>query len=215
MSLKREESLRSQRRDNLATLGKVKVSHKESEQFSERAQAQFDKWFFSLPAKDQARLRSEGVEPYREQGDPRRRLCQIFTNSTVFAYTEGDGTRTESETFYSREKVLDILHAVLNTLSDSNDQAVRLHFEFIRTVLRAPGSLDGAQIGKLYGLTRAAINLRVLKMRSQLATALQSLGGEVHTLPGKESPRVGGCHRRVPHREGKMQGNCKKPRGSC
>lgn len=210
MSLRREESLRSQRRDNLLTLGKVKVTHKESEQFSERAQKQFDRWFFSLPSQEQARLRADNVLPYREQGDPRRRLCQLFTNSNTFAYEQDDSSRTESETFYSREKVLDILSAVLNSLSVSNDPSVRLHFEFVRTVLKANGHYDGVQIGQMYGLTKAAVNLRVLKMRKTLENAISMLGqGD----PGKESPPPPTPHRRVSHRRKKIQASRTKPKG--
>ena len=213
MSLRREESLRSQKRDNLATLGKVKASHVESGEFSERAQREFDKWFFSLPRQEQDRLRSEGVEPYREQGDPRRRLCQIFENSNAFAYETPSAVRNETETFYSREKVLDILHAVLTSLACSADAQVRLHYELVKAALRMHDAKDGATIGKAYGVTRAGINYRVQKMRASLETALQTLHGAEPSPPGKESPRPPRPKRRVPHRGKKMQRICQKPRG--
>jgi len=70
---RREEARRSQKRENLSTLRKQKVSHVESANWEEKAHKEFDAWFFAQSKKSQADLREQGVIPYREMPDPRRK----------------------------------------------------------------------------------------------------------------------------------------------
>lgn len=186
---RREEARRSQKRDNLSTLRKQKVSHVESATWEEKAQKDFDTWFFSQPKKSQADLRAQGVIPYREMPDPRRKLAPLFEKSSKFV-THDTAQHEEQAQFISRDRVLDLVRAILKSMSTSASPEVRLHFELVRMALRMDDAMRGEDLGRLYNLGRAGINYRVQQMRESIGKSLASLvgqntyGNEQSDIPG-------------------------------
>ena len=171
---RREEARRSQKRDNLSTLRKQKVSHVESATWEDKAQKDFDAWFFGLPKKSQADLRAQGVIPYREMPDPRRKLAPLFEKSSKFV-THDTAQHEEQAQFISRDRVLDLVRAILKSMSTSASPEVRLHFELVRMALRMEDAMRGEDLGRLYNLGRAGINYRVQQMRESIGKSLASL----------------------------------------
>ena len=63
----------------------------------------FDRWFYSLPKRQQEQLRDANVLPYREMVQPRH-VFEINPNHQAWA-TKPDEQRTEVDAFISREHV--------------------------------------------------------------------------------------------------------------
>lgn len=201
-----DRAIQSQRRENLSTFRKQKASHIESNDFEVKAQRDFDKWFFGKTKAEQAVMRERGIKPYCELGDPRQGLAPLYEKSNYFGFTEGDTNHAEQETFISRDKVSDIVGRILSTLSTSTSPEVRLHVELIKISLQTIDALNGEELGKLYGLTRAGVNYRVQRIRDTL------YGKKPKKAPGKESFQGGGINRMALHSERKMRVPPKKPR---
>jgi len=201
-----DRAMQSQRRENLQTFRKQKASHIESSEWEAKAQRDFDKWFFAKPKDEQAVMRERGIKPYCEHGDPRQGLAPLYEKSNYFGFTEGDKNHTESDTFISRDKVADIVNRILSTLSTSTSPEVRLHVELIKISLQTIDALNGEELGKLYGLTRAGVNYRVQRIRDTL------YGKKVKKAPSKESPTGGVSQRVAAHRRKKTETSCKKPK---
>lgn len=138
----------------------------DSERWYGKATKDFDRWFYSLPKRDQDTMRSQGVLPYREM--PTGRFVMEYDNERPIAMFDSENESANSETFYSREKVGDFVRRLLGTLERSHSPDVRLHFQLIRIVLRDPKAMDGEQLGRLFRMTRAGINHRVQKIREEL-----------------------------------------------
>lgn len=213
-----DEARRSQKRENLATLGKQKVSHRESSAWEEKAQRDFDRWFFAQSKDKQDVMREQGINPYREMGDPRRGLAPLFEKSYYFGYTQGDSAHTEAETFVSREKVAELVGRILATLAVSTSPEVRLHVELLKVALRTHDALNGEQLGKLYDLGRAGINYRVQRMREVLeGTPQKSENGQKRSqkkpnqsqTPSKESFLHPASSRVARHSDGFVRAPCK------
>lgn len=166
------------------------LSKRECEQFYSKATREFDRWFFSLPKYKQASLRESGVRPYRE--DKCRHYIIEFDaehNGGATCLPWDAPGPNDSETFYSREKVQEIVRRLLDTLGYSLDPRVRLHFLLVKLALKMPDAIDGKRVAKLFGITKAGVSFRVQRMRAIMAG-----------IPPKES-LLGGVNSRVaPHR---------------
>jgi hypothetical protein len=128
----------------------------------------FDSWFHSLPKGEQKRLRDGGVLPYAEQPKPEY-VFQPQPNHPVFVHDPSkEEARTEHDTFYSREKVAEFTARLLDTLATSPSRDVRLHLELVRIALRDAKAMTNEALARHYRLTRAAVNLRVQKLRRAL-----------------------------------------------
>lgn len=201
-----DRAIQSQRNDNLRSFRKQKASHVESSEWEAKAQRDFDKWFFGKTKVEQAVMRERGIKPYCEHGDPRQGLAPLYEKSNYFGFIEGDKAHAEQETFISRDKVSDIVGRILSTLSTSTSPEVRLHVELIKISLQTIDALNGEELGKLYGLTRAGVNYRVQRIRDTL------YGKKARKAPSKESFQGGVGQRVAPHREKETQTFCKKPK---
>ena len=136
-------------------------------QYREGAQS-FDDWFRSLPKRDQDELRRQNVLPYSEQPKPDY-VFQPQPNHPAFHHDPSkEEPRVEHDTFYSREKVAEFTARLLDTLAVSPSKEVRLHLELVKIALRHSSAMTNAQLAKHYRLTRAAVNLRVQKLRRAL-----------------------------------------------
>jgi hypothetical protein len=214
---RREEARRSQKRENLSTLKRQKASHVESADWEAKAQRDFDKWFFSLSKTSQDAMRKQGVIPYREMPDPRRKLAPLFERSSKFV-TQDNNNHEEQSQFISRERVVDVVKAILRSMSTSSSPEVRLHFELVRMALRMDDAMRGEDLGRLYNLGRAGINYRVQQMREIIGTSLADLlnpektqkntGFHAETVekrPKRNLFEGGGVKRVVPHCDKKSQ----------
>ena len=126
----------------------------------------FDAWFRGLPKVQQEQLRSDGVVPYSEAKSPNH-VFPIYERAAIWAYNP-DVERIEQESFISREQVGLIVADVVEMLGYTDDPVVRRHWELMRLVLRAPGHLNGKQVGELFGLTKQAISAQAIKMLARI-----------------------------------------------
>ena len=137
----------------------------------------FDAWFRSLPKVQQEELRAEGVVPYAE-AKSHDHVFPIYERAAIWAYNPNE-ERIEQESFIAREQVGRIVADVVDMLGYTDDPHVRRHWELMRLVLRAPGHLNGKQVGDLFGVTKQAISAQAIKMlarvdrRASIARGLQ------------------------------------------
>ena len=110
----------------------------------------FDAWFFAQPKKVQEKLRESGVLPYREMVQSRH-VFNIDPNHPSWATRDNDTTRTEVDSFISRDHVGVMLRAFIDALACSDSFAFRRHVELIRWALSLPGCLSSRTIGGMYG----------------------------------------------------------------
>ncbi len=165
----------------------------ESERWFTKARSDFDRWFFSFSKAEQMAMRAKGILPYSEMKSDEY-IFPVNTESAKAVCTPiyDPSDPTDSDTFYSRERVEEFTRRILDTLEYSHSPEVRLHFQLLRIVLRDHRAMDGESLAKLFGMTRAGINFRVQKIRETL------FGCEKRGIaPAKESPRGGGKPRRT------------------
>lgn len=125
---------------------------------------QFDKWFYSLPKIQQDKLREEGCVPYKEARSPDH-VFPVYERASIWLYDPRDTeTRTETESFISRETVGRIVHDVVDLMGYTNHPATLRHWQLMRAVLRVPGHLNGPQLAKLFGVTKQAISMKAKQM---------------------------------------------------
>ena len=156
----------------------------------------FDKWFYSLPKIQQDKLREEGCVPYKEARSPDH-VFPVYERASIWLYDPKDNeTRTESESFISRETVGRIVHDVVDLMGYTTDPTTLRHWELMRTVLRVPGHHNGPQLAKMFGVTKQAISMKAKQMLARVDRRLAIARGLApdstvapHTPPGKESPR--------------------------
>lgn len=130
---------------------------------ADRAHAKrYDAWFKSLPKAQQDRLREEGAGPYCEARS-HDYVFPVYERSEIWAYNPNE-ERTEQDSFISREQAASIVNDVVQMLGYTQDPKVRRHWELMRLILRAPGHLNGKQIGKLFGVTKQAISIQAKGM---------------------------------------------------
>lgn len=132
----------------------------------------FDRWFDSLPKKQQEKLREGGVIPYREMVQSRN-VFEVNPEHPAWA-TKTDATRVETEAFISRDHVGRMLRAFIDALSVTNDYRFRRHVELIRWTMALPGCLSAPEIAKMFGITKQALHKRAANIRSALP--LEALG---------------------------------------
>lgn len=124
----------------------------------------FDRWFYSLPKTQQDRLREEGCVPYREAKSPDH-VFPVYERAAIWLYDPRDTeTRTETESFISRETVGRIVHDVVDLMGYTTDPTTLRHWELMRLVLRVPGHLNGPQLAKLFGVSKQAISAKAKQM---------------------------------------------------
>jgi hypothetical protein len=126
----------------------------------------YDAWFKSLPKEQQDKLREEGAGPYCE-ARTHDHVFPVYERAAIWAYTP-DVERTEQDAFISREQVGRIVADVVEMLGYTRDPKVRRHWELMRLVLRAPGHLNGKEIGKLFGVTKQAISIQATGMLARI-----------------------------------------------
>lgn len=151
----------------------------EAERQYREGAARFDKWFDSLPVAERKRLRDGGVLPYREQAKPEY-VFNVQGSHPVFSHDPfNEKPRTEEETFISRDKVLELIGRMLETFSVSHSKEVRLHVELLKIAMRYHGAMSGVELARMYRLTRAAVNLRVQKIRRVLEPSKKGKKGRI------------------------------------
>ena len=183
----------------------------------------FDKWFYSLPAIQQDKLREEGVVPYKEARSPDH-VFPVYERASIWLYDpREDETRTETESFISRETVGRIVHDVVDLMGYTTDPTTLRHWELMRAVLRVPGHLNGPQLAKLFGISKQGISMKAKQMLARVDRRLAIARGLAPdptvaspTPPAKESPkpptprRVAG-HLRKKNAQNRGFSNPKKP----
>jgi hypothetical protein len=126
----------------------------------------YDAWFKALPKEQQDKLREEGAGPYCE-ARTHDHVFPIYERAAIWAYTP-EVERTEQDAFISREQVGRIVADVVEMLGYTRDPKVRRHWELMRLVLRAPGHLNGKEVGKLFGVTKQAISIQATAMLARI-----------------------------------------------
>ena len=156
----------------------------------------FDKWFYSLPRKQQDKLRDCGVLPYREMRKAPDQVFPVLADHKAWATFDGK-ERTESDSFISRDHVGRMLKGFIDALAMTDSLPFRRHVELVRWALGLPGALSSRQIGKMHGLSHEMIRIKAKAIRS--AVAVDALGGfcggvveKPSQTPRKESLRGGG-----------------------
>ena len=152
----------------------------------------FDRWFYSLPRKQQDKMRDAGVLPYREMRKSPDYVFEVKPDHKDWA-TMDNQERTEVDAFISREHVGQMLKAFIDALAMTDDLRFRRHVELIRWSLNLPGCLSSRQIAKMHGLSHEMIRLKAKALRSVIA--IDALGAfphpnarrRPHTPPPKES----------------------------
>ena len=133
----------------------------------------FDRWFDSLPKAKQDKLRDGGVIPYREMVQSRN-VFEVQPEHPAWA-TKAEETRTETDSFISRDHVGVMLKSFIDALALTNDLRVRRHVELVRWTLELPGCLSAPDIALMYGITKQALHKRAEQIRSTLPK--DALGG--------------------------------------
>ena len=122
----------------------------------------YDAWFKALPKEQQDKLREEGAGPYSE-ARTHDHVFPIYEQAAIWAYKPND-VRVEQDEFISREQVANIVNDVVQMLGYTRDPKVRRHWELMRLILRAPGHLNGKEIGEMFGVTKQAISIQAKGM---------------------------------------------------
>jgi len=166
----------------------------------------FDKWFYALPKIQQDKLREEGCIPYKEARSPDH-IFPVYERAGIWLYDPRDSeTRTESESFISRETVGRIVHDVVDLMGYTNHPATLRHWHLMRAVLRVPGHLNGPQLAKMFGVTKQAISMKAKQMLAKVDKRLAIARGLAPDLsigpplpPRKESSRTPPASRVAEH----------------
>jgi hypothetical protein len=87
--------------------------------------------------------------------------------------------------------VANIVNDVVQMLGYTRDPRVRRHWELMRLILRAPGHLNGKEIGEMFGVTKQAISIQAKGMlafvdKRRQASVQAQLDAAAHT---PETPR--------------------------
>ena len=127
----------------------------------------FDRWFFSLPRKQQEKLRDSGVLPYREMRKSPDYVFEVKPDHRDWATTDNQ-ERTEVDSFISREHVGQMLKAFFDGLSFTDDLRFRRHVELVRWALCLPGCLSSRQIGKMHGQSHTNMKLKAKAIRAKV-----------------------------------------------
>ena len=128
----------------------------------------FDKWFYSLPKSQQDRLREEGCVPYKEAKSDDR-VFPIYERANIWLYDPRDNeTRTETESFISREAVGRIVADVVDMMGYTRDPTTLRHWHLMRLVLRVPGHLNGQEIATMFGVTKQAVSASAKAMLAKV-----------------------------------------------
>ena len=136
----------------------------------------FDKWFDSLPRKQQDKLRDSGVIPYREMVQSRH-VFRVEPEHPRWSsdLNAPDPIRVERDEFISREQVGIMLKSFIDALAVTNDMKFRRHVELIRWALRLPGRLPAPHIARMFGITKQALHKRASAVR--LMFPREAIGG--------------------------------------
>jgi len=144
----------------------------------------FDRWFYSLPRKQQDKMRDAGVLPYREMRKSPDYVFEVKPDHKDWATTDNQ-ERKEVDAFISREHVGQMLKAFIDALAMTDDLRFRRHVELIRWSLNLPGCLSSRQIAKMHGLSHEMIRLKAKALRSVIA--IDALGAFPHPNARRKS----------------------------
>jgi len=150
----------------------------------------FDAWFFSQSKKDQEKMRSAGVLPYREMVQSRH-VFKIkdehvrWMQDSIAAARE---QHVEVDAFIARDHVAVMLKAFIDALAMTDDFAFRRHVELIRWALSLPGCMSSRMIAKMYGKSHEAMRKRARNI--QLAVNSDAHGLFPHCNSKRDKMRV-------------------------
>lgn len=137
----------------------------------------FDAYYFSLPAEKQAELRAldPPLLPYRELPQPRN-IFPVYENDSAFSTADPrrQEVQTETDSWVTRERLLEVVSDLLIMLGASPDKAVQAHFDLIRIILQTPDAPTQLELAKRMGLTKQAVSVRAKKLL--LAASMKAPG---------------------------------------
>ncbi len=149
---------------------------REGNELTEEEKA-FDNYYFSLPADKQAELRAldPPLLPYRELPQPRN-IFPVYENDSAFSTADPRRleAQTETDSWVTRERLLEVVSDLLTMLGASPDKAVQAHFDLIRIILQTPDAPTQLELAKRMGLTKQAVSVRAKKLL--LAASLKAPG---------------------------------------
>ena len=136
----------------------------------------FDAWFFAQPKKVQEKMRESGVLPYREMVqsrhvfniDPNHPSWSSDRDKTRNMNMDEVHTRTEVDSFISRDHVGVMLSAFMDAIAQSDSMQFRRHVELIRWALSLPGCLDSRTIASMYRRSHIWAQKRARQIRASV-----------------------------------------------
>jgi len=126
----------------------------------------FDKWFYSLPTKEQDNLRQSGVLPYSEMSSPQY-VFEVQDNNKKWGFYDNELLNTTDE-FISADHVRHSLKVFIEALSCSASMEVRKHIELVKWALDLPGKLSSRDLSKMYNMSHISIQKKARELRKQL-----------------------------------------------
>ena len=147
----------------------------------------FDRWFYSLPRKQQDKMRDAGVLPYREMRKSPDYVFEVKPDHKDWATTDNQ-ERKEVDSFISREHVGQMLKAFIDALAMTDDLRFRRHVELIRWSLNLPGCLSSRQIAKMYGLSKTMIAFKAKDIRACVSLDVLAEFPHVNAKRDRNSP---------------------------
>ena len=160
------------------------------EQLTEEEKA-FDNYYFSLPAEKQAELRAldPPLLPYRELPQPRN-IFPVYENDSAFSTADPRKLEdhTETDSWVTRERLLEVVSDLLSMLGASPDKAVQAHFDLIRIILQTPDAPTQLEVAKRMGLTKQAVSVRAKKLLLAASIKAPGLADRIDWFPKRVDP---------------------------
>jgi len=150
----------------------------------------FDAWFLAQSKKDQEKMRSAGVLPYREMVQSRHvfKIKDEHVRWMQDSLAAAREQHVEVDAFIARDHVAVMLKAFIDALAMSDDFAFRRHVELIRWALSLPGCMSSRMIAKMYGKSHEAMRKRARNI--QLAVNSDAHGLFPHCNSKRDKMRV-------------------------
>lgn len=160
------------------------------EQLTEEEKA-FDTYFYSLPAEKQAEFRAldPPLLPYRELPQPRN-IFPIYENDSAFSTADPRKleAHTETDSWVTRERLLEVVSDLLTMLGASPDKAVQAHFDLIRIILQTPDAPTQLEVAKRMGLTKQAVSVRAKRLLLVASMKAPGLAERIDWFPKRADP---------------------------
>jgi len=150
----------------------------------------FDAWFLTQSKKDQEKMRSAGVLPYREMVQSRHvfKIKDEHVRWMQDSLAAAREQHVEVDAFIARDHVAVMLKAFIDALAMTDDFAFRRHVELIRWALSLPGCMSSRMIAKMYGKSHEAMRKRARNI--QLAVNSDAHGLFPHCNSKRDKMRV-------------------------